>query len=71
MDVERTISEIEWLERAFVAPDKRPLNERQLLAANRKHDEMLANSPWFRLWQSYGVCCRSEPSVLRLPDAGG
>jgi hypothetical protein len=29
---------------------------------------MLAHSPWFRLWQSYGVCCRSESPVLRLGE---
>jgi hypothetical protein len=35
-------------------------------AANRRHDEMLAHSPWFRLWNRYGVCCRSESPVLSL-----
>jgi hypothetical protein len=38
------------------------------LAANRRHDEKLARSPWFRLWKSYGICCRPEPPGLRLPD---
>ena len=61
MDVERIINEIESLERLFVAPDKRPLNRSDLSAANRRHDEMLAHSPWFKLWQRYGVCCRQEP----------
>ncbi len=61
MDVEKTIAEIEWLERLFALPDARSpqLSERE--AANRRHDEMLAANPWFRLWQRYGVCTRSEP----------
>jgi hypothetical protein len=58
MDVEQTISEIESLERMFAVPDSRPLSASDLSAANRRHDEMLAHSPWFRLWQSYGICCR-------------
>jgi hypothetical protein len=29
-----------------------------LSAANRRHDELLAHSPRFWLWLSYGVCCR-------------
>lgn len=60
MDAEQTIAEIEWLERIFAAPDSRPLNQSDLSAANRKHDEMNAQSPWFRLWQRYGICCRSS-----------
>jgi hypothetical protein len=28
------------------------------------------HSPWFHLWQQYGVCCRTEPPVLRLPELG-
>jgi hypothetical protein len=60
MDAERTIAEIEWLERLFVVPDKRPLSASDLSAANRKHDEANANSPWFQLWQRYGICCRSS-----------
>jgi hypothetical protein len=59
MDTEQTIAEIERLERIFAAPDTRPLSPSDLAAANRTHDEMLAHSPWFRLWQRYGVCCRS------------
>ncbi len=61
MDVEKTIAEIEWLERIFALPDTRlpRLIERE--AANRKHDQMYAANPWFRLWQRYGVCTRSEP----------
>jgi hypothetical protein len=60
MDVEQIITEVEWLERMFALPDKRPLTQNDLSAANRRHDEMLANSPWFRLWQRYGICCRPE-----------
>ena len=60
MDAEQTIAEIESLERIFAVPDTRPLSASDLSAANRRHDEKLANSPWFRLWQRYGVCCRSE-----------
>ena len=59
MDTEQTIAEIEWLERTFAVPDTRPLSLSDLSAANRRHDEMLAHSPWFRLWQRYGVCCRT------------
>jgi len=60
MDVEQIISEIERLERIFAVPDTRPLSPSDLSAANRRHDEMSAHSPWFRLWQHYGVCCRAE-----------
>jgi len=34
------------------------MNPSDLAAANRRHDEMLAHSPWFQLWQRYGVCRR-------------
>jgi hypothetical protein len=60
MDAEQTIAEIEWVERIFALPDARPLSPSDLAAANRRHDEMLAHSPWFRLWQQFGVCCRGE-----------
>lgn len=66
MNVERTIAEIESLERMFDAPDTRPLTASDVSAANRRHDERLANSPWFKLWQSYGICCRSESPGLQL-----
>jgi hypothetical protein len=68
MDTEQTIAEIERLERIFAVPDIRPMSPSDLSAANRRHDEMLAHSPWFRLWQRYGVCCRTESPVLRLPE---
>jgi hypothetical protein len=68
MDVERTIDDIEQLQEMFEAADIRPLSVSDLAAANRRHDEMLAHSPWFRLWQRYGVCCRHESPVLRLGE---
>ena len=68
MDTEQTIAEIEWLERIYAVPDTRPLGQRDLLAANRAHDEKNAHSPWFRLWQRYGVVCRPEPPILRLGE---
>ena len=66
MDVERIIDDIEQLQEMFEAPDIRPLSASDLSAANRRHDEMLAHSPWFQLWQRYGVCCRTESSVMQL-----
>lgn len=70
MDVEHVIAEIERLERIFAAPDPRPLSERDIAAANRMHDARQAHSPWFRLWQHYGVCCRPDAPVLGLPESG-
>jgi hypothetical protein len=68
MDAKQTIAEIEWLERIFAVPDTRPLGPSDLAAANRRHDDMLAHSPWFRLWQRYGGCCRPEPRIIRLGE---
>jgi hypothetical protein len=68
MDTEQLIADIENLERLFSAPDTRPLTASDVSAANRKHDEKLAYSPWFRLWQRYGVCCRSNSPTLQLGD---
>lgn len=68
MDAEKTIAEIEWLEEMFAAPDIRPLTPSDISAANQRHDAKLAQSPWFRLWQSYGICCRSETPGLQLPE---
>ena len=65
MDVERIIADIEQLQEMFEAPDIRPLSASDIAAANRRHDEMLAQSPWFRIWQRYGVCCRSESPVIQ------
>jgi hypothetical protein len=68
MDIEQTISDIERLERILEMPDPRPLTSNDVLAANQKHDAKLANSPWFRLWQTYGICCRSTPSEFGLGE---
>ena len=68
MNAEQTVAEIDWLERIFSVPDTRPLSASDISAGNRRHDEALAHSPWFQLWQSYGVCCRPEAPVLRLPS---
>jgi len=68
MDVERIIDDIQQLEEIFEAPDIRPLSENDISAANLRHDEKLAHSPWFRPWQRYGVCCRPEPPELRLGE---
>ena len=68
MDVERVIDEIQQLEEMFEAPDIRPFNASHIAAANRQHDERLAHSPWFRLWQDFGVCCRPEAPQIRLPE---
>jgi len=61
MDVEKTITEVEWLERIFALPDRRRPQLADREAANRKHDEMYATNPWFRLWKRYGVCTRTQP----------
>jgi len=66
MDVEKVIAEIERLERIFSAPDIRPLSPSDISAANRRHDQNLAHSPWFQLWQRYGLCCRTEAPSLEL-----
>jgi hypothetical protein len=68
MDVERVIADIEELERLFEQTDIRPLTPNDVSAANRRHDERLANSPWFKLWQAYGICCRTESPILQQPD---
>jgi hypothetical protein len=52
MDAEQTIAEIERFERIFANPDTRPLRPSDLAAANRRHDEKLAYSPWFRTFGS-------------------
>ena len=68
MDVERIIDEIEQIQEMFEAPDSRPLSAADISSANRRHDEMLADSPWFKLLHRYGVCCRSETPVLPIGD---
>jgi hypothetical protein len=68
MGTEQTIAEIEWLERVHTVPDTRPLNARDISAANRRHDEILAYSPRFRIWQRYGVGCRPESPVIQFGE---
>jgi hypothetical protein len=63
MDVERIIDEIGQLEEMFEAPDIRLLSASNLSAANRRHDEMLARTPWFRLWQRYGSVAEPSPGA--------
>lgn len=58
MDVEQTIVEIEHLELIFAVPHVRPLSPSDLAALNRRHDELLAHNPSFRLFRrEFGVCC--------------
>lgn len=66
MDVERIIDEIQQLEEMFEAPDIRPLSASDVSAANRRHDEALQKSPWFRLWHDFGLCCRPEAAEFRV-----
>lgn len=68
MDIERIIDDIQQLEEMWEAADIRPLTAKDISAANQRHDEELAHSPWFRLWQSYGLCCRPEAPVVHRPD---
>ena len=68
MDVERIINDIEQLQEMFEAPDIRPLSASDISAANRTHDAKLAHSPWFRLWQHFGVCCRPESPAVRVGE---
>ena len=69
MDTEQTIADIERLESMYSLRDTRPLSSSDISAANRRHDEKLAHSPWFRLWQSYGLCCRPERPVLQISES--
>jgi hypothetical protein len=55
MDAEQIIAEIELLERIHALPDDRPFSLSDREAANRRHDEMCAGNPWFRLWQDFGL----------------
>ena len=54
MDAERTISEIETLERMFALSDPRPPRLGSLPFLNHLHDEKLARNPWFQLLKRYG-----------------
>jgi len=55
VDVEKTITEIELLERLFAMKDSRAMSANDLDAANRRHDEECARNPWFRVWQQFGL----------------
>jgi hypothetical protein len=55
MDVEKTITEIEWLERIYSLPDTRQLQLADRYAANQRHDQMYAGNPWFQLRKQYGL----------------
>ena len=55
MNLDKTIAEIEWLERLYSLPDTRSTTLSDRFAANQRHDEMYANNPWFRLWKRYGI----------------
>jgi hypothetical protein len=55
MNVEKTIAEVEWLERIYSLPDTRPLKLAEREAVNQRHDERYADNPWFRLWRRYGI----------------
>jgi len=66
MDVERIIDEIEQLQEMFEAPDIRPLSANDISAANRRHDEMLAHSPWFQLCDS-----AAHPAARSWHDGSG
>ena len=65
METEQTIAEISGWSAFSCCRTSDPLSASDLSAANRRHDDALAHSPWFRLWQRYGVCCRGESPTLR------
>ena len=67
MDVEKTIADIEKLEQIHALPDTRPITLSDREVANRLHDEIYANNPWFKLWRNFGVSSRSDPPSLNLP----
>lgn len=68
MDIEKTIADIELLEEIHALPDPRPITMSDREVANRIHDEIYANNPWFKLWQRYGVSSRNDPPSLNLPQ---
>jgi len=55
MDAEKTIADIELLERIHALPDTRPFSLADREAANRRHDQLCASNPWFRVWQQFGL----------------
>ena len=68
MDIEKTIADIEKLEQIHALPDTRPITLSDREVANRIHDEIYANNPWFKLWRNYGVSSRNDPPSLNLPS---
>jgi hypothetical protein len=68
MDIEKTIADIEKLEQIHALPDPRPITMSDREVANRIHDEVYANNPWFKLWQRYGVSSRHEPPSFNPPS---
>jgi hypothetical protein len=60
VDVERIIDDLEQLQEMFEAPDTGPLSARDNLSTSRRHDEMLAHSPWFRCGRI--LASAAEPS---------
>jgi hypothetical protein len=61
MDTERTIAEIERLERIFAVPDTRPLSASDLAAANRRG--MMTSKPVARGFGcGSGMASVAEPS---------
>lgn len=68
MDVEKTITDIEKLEQIHALPDTRPITLSDREVANRIHDEIYANNPWFKLWRNFGVSSRTDPPSLNLPQ---
>jgi hypothetical protein len=61
MDAEQTIAEIEWLERILAVQYTRPLSASELSAANRRHDDMLAHSPWVQLGSGMEFAAAPSP----------
>ncbi len=55
MDPEKAIADIELLEYLYALPDCRPIALADIHAANRRHDEIHASNPWFRVWQQFGL----------------
>jgi hypothetical protein len=60
MDAEQTIAEIEWLGRFFAVPDTRPLSAGDLSAANRRHDDSLAQVRGFAFGSVMGFAAVRE-----------
>ena len=63
MDVERIIDDIGQLEEMFEAPDIRPLRPSDLAAANRRHDDMLAQARGFGSGSTSGFAAGVKPKA--------